>query len=220
MNCIIVKDRIPFNSEQVQTYIKEYNIFNNQKPGIDLDTFKKTFFPHLYLVQDPIDDQEDLEARQVRDAQKLSPSEQKKVVEGRLLKLEAKLKQKFSNCYHHVRKAFLDLDGDYDGYITVEDILKYFGNDPDLNYNDLIKLMIDHDEQKQGKINYSDFSKWFGSAIHCSSGFYFRHDSSKNPNYDMQLQKQERNKGNDKYEAAQALLVGDMEEKILEKIKL
>ena len=36
----------------------------------------------------------------------------------------------------------------------------------------------------------------------------------------MQLQKQERNKGNDKYEAAQALLVGDMEEKILEKIKL
>ena len=92
-----------------------------------------------------------------------------------------------------MRKAFLALDGDYDGYITVEDILKYFGNDQDLNYNDLIKLMIDHDEQKQGRIGYSDFSKWFGNAIHSSSGFYFRHDSKKNPQYDMQLERQERN---------------------------
>ena len=103
------------------------------------------------------------------------------MIEKRLLKLESKLKQKFSNCYESVRKAFLALDGDYDGYITVEDILKYFGNDPDLNYNDLIKLMIDHDENKKGRIGYSDFSKWFGNAIHCSSGFYFRHDSKKNP---------------------------------------
>jgi len=95
-----------------------------------------------------LDDQEDLEARAIRDAQKLTPEDQKKVVENRLLKLESKLKQKFQNCYVSVRKAFLALDGDYDGYITVEDILKYFGNDPDLNYNDLIKLMIDHDEQK------------------------------------------------------------------------
>ena len=36
----------------------------------------------------------------------------------------------------------------------------------------------------------------------------------------MQLERQQRAKGDDKYEAAQALLVGDMEEKILEKIKL
>ena len=115
------------------------------------------------------------------------------MVEKRLLHLESKLKKKFSNCYESVRKAFLALDGDYDGYITVEDILKYFGNDPDLNYNDLIKLMIDHDEQKQGRIGYSDFSKWFGNAIHSSSGFYFRHDSKKNPQYDMQLERQERN---------------------------
>lgn len=96
-------------------------------------------------------------------------------------KLEKKLKLKFSNCYESVRKAFLALDTDYDGYITVEDILKYFGNETDLNYNDLLKLMIDHDTNKRGKIDYSDFSKWFGNAIHMSSGFYFRHDSIKNP---------------------------------------
>ena len=97
------------------------------------------------------------------------------------MKLEFKLKMKFSNCYESVRKAFLALDTDYDGYITVEDILKYFGNETVLNYNELKKLMIDKDTQKRGKINYSDFSKWLGNAIHMSEGFYFRHDSKKNP---------------------------------------
>jgi Ca2+-binding EF-hand superfamily protein len=65
-----------------------------------------------------------------------------------LKKLEDKLKMKFSNCYDSVRKAFLALDTDYDGFITVEDILKYFGNEPDLNYNDLKKIMIDKDSIK------------------------------------------------------------------------
>ena len=39
---------------------------------------------------------------------------------------ENRLKVKFSNCFESVRKAFLTLDQDYDGFITVEDILKYF----------------------------------------------------------------------------------------------
>lgn len=42
----------------------------------------------------------------------------------------------------------MQLDQDFDGFITVEDILKYFGNEPDLNYNDLKKLMVDKDSKK------------------------------------------------------------------------
>ena len=102
------------------------------------------------------------------------------------------------------------LDGDYDGFITVEDILKYLGNDKELNFNDLKKLMIDKDHLHRGKLNYSDFSKWLGSAIHMSEGFYFRHDSIKNPNYEMNIEKQEGRKGKDKLAAAQSLLVGDI----------
>ena len=64
-----------------------------------------------------------------------------------MLKLERHLKTKFSNCYESVRKAFLALDTDYDGFITVEDILKYFGNEKELNYNDLKKLMKDKDSK-------------------------------------------------------------------------
>jgi hypothetical protein len=31
-----------------------------------------------------------------------------------------------------VRKAFLELDSDRDGFVTIEDILKQFGNEKDL----------------------------------------------------------------------------------------
>ena len=80
-----------------------------------------------------------------------------------------------------MRKAFLTLDADYDGFITVEDILKYFENEKDLNFNDLKKLLIDKDHKKLGRLGYMDFSKWLGNSIHLSESFYFRHDSVKNP---------------------------------------
>lgn len=70
---------------------------------------------------------------------------QPRAIEQRLLKLENKLKDKFSNCFESVRKAFLALDSDYDGYITVEDVLKYFGNEKELNFLDLKKLITDKD---------------------------------------------------------------------------
>ena len=152
---------------------------------MNFDSYKKNFFPNQYLVQEDKDDAGDREAHDIRHQLDNHTQEQPHVIQARLHKLEDKLKVKFSNCYESVRKAFLALDQDYDGYITVEDILKYFGNEPDLNYNDLKKIMIDKDSKKQGKIGYSDFSKWLGSAIHMSEGFYFRHDSVKNPFYEM-----------------------------------
>jgi len=34
--------------------------------GISLDDFKKIFFPHLYVVAEGIDDEAELEAKQIR----------------------------------------------------------------------------------------------------------------------------------------------------------
>jgi len=62
-------------------------------------------------------------------------------VKERLQKLEIFLKDKFAKSFVSVRKAFLDLDSDYDGFITVEDLIRYFGNDNDFSYQDMKKLL-------------------------------------------------------------------------------
>jgi len=99
-------------------------------------------------------------------------------------RLEKLLKDRFAN-FDSVRKAFLGLDTDYDGFITVEDILRYFGQDSkEFNYNDLKKLIMEKDSTGKGMLGYADFSKWVGNSIHQSEGFYFRHDSIKNPPYE------------------------------------
>lgn len=120
--------------------------------------------------------------------------------------MEAKIKQKFSNCFHSVRKAFLSLDIDHNGFITVEEFLKFFGNDKDINYADLKKIITDKDSSHQGKLGFTDFSKWLGSSIHMSEGFYFRHDSSKNPIYEMNRVKDKEQAAPYREEAAKSLL--------------
>ena len=44
--------------------------------------------------------------------------------------------------------------------------------------------MKDKDSRKKGCLSYADFSKWMGVVIHQSEGFYFRHDSIKNPPFE------------------------------------
>ncbi len=63
--------------------------------------------------------------------------------------LEDLIKVKFANNWTSVRKAFLDLDSDYDGFVTVEDILRYFGSeDKELDFKDLTKLIVDKDQKR------------------------------------------------------------------------
>ena len=85
------------------------------------------------------------------------------------------------------------LDRDYDGHISVEEVYRYFGNDVEIDFDDLKKLIQDKDSRKIGQVTFTDFSRWLGAAIHQSEGFYFRHDSHKNPIYDVHLRKFEAN---------------------------
>ena len=83
-----------------------------------------------------------------------------------------------------VRKAFLDLDEDFDGYLTAEDFSKLIGGSSSSTKFDysLVKMLLKLRSKSQlEKINYADFSQWVGSVIEPVEGFYFRHDSMKNP---------------------------------------
>ena len=144
LESIIITEKCPFKEDKLQYFFNEQNIFydDSEDSGINYDMFKKVFFPQHYMVQEQADDKEELVAQEAK--KHMEP----KKVKIRLRELEDKLKTKFSSCFESVRKAFLLLDTDYDGFITIEDILKYFGNEKDLNYDDLHKLMVDKDSKK------------------------------------------------------------------------
>jgi len=80
----------------------------------------------------------------------------------KLKSMEKLLKEKLSNNWVSVRKAFLDLDSDYDGFISVEDFAKLVGGSSTFDFN-ILKILIKMKNSGQSQeVNYTDFSKWFG----------------------------------------------------------
>jgi len=128
------------------------------------------------------------------------------------------IKEKFQNCFQKVQKAFLALDSDHDGFIAVEDFMRYLGSDLKIDYDDLKKLIKDKDSKGRGQLSYADFSRWIGSTINQPEGFYFRHDSSKNPQYDSQQTKYHEAVGAFK-KATDPIKQSDLEAKIFTKIQ-
>jgi len=123
---------------------------------------------------------------------KVNPGETNQEIMQKLTKklkdLEFILKRKFENNFVSVRKAFLNLDADHDGYLRPEDFAEFFAKDDErINFGELKKLMMHKDSNKKGYLNYTDFSKWMGSSIQPSAGFYFRHDSSRNEQYEQNM---------------------------------
>lgn len=51
-------------------------------------------------------------------------------------------------------------------------------------------MVKNRDQKKQGKVDFKDFCRWMGTAIEPCEGFYFRHDSVKNPQYENNIRKQ------------------------------
>lgn len=132
------------------------------------------------------------------------------------------LKLKLAMTYVSVREAFLHLDSDYDGFIQVEDILRHFKPEDGIDYYDLKKLMTDKDSKHVGKIGYTDFSRWLGGCIHQTSGFYFRHDSIKNPDFELAEERHAKKFNKEDTQAIIAANLGNHEEletKVMEKMK-
>ena len=81
---------------------------------------------------------------------------------------------------------------------------------------------MEKDSSKQGKLSYTDFSKWVGNCIHSSEGFYFRHDSVKNPFYEDIIKQREQRQSSLVDEATRTVYSmsdEEVEKVILDKIK-
>jgi hypothetical protein len=135
-------DRVKISREDGQLCIKMFNMFNNKDvsrtdvppDGMTFDTFKKTFFPHLCIVVEDNQSDDEKAAKKNKDQLKNNQKMQPEIIEKRIKVLEDMIKQKFANNYVSVREAFLHLDADYDGFITVEDILRHFKPEDKIEY--------------------------------------------------------------------------------------
>ena len=76
--------------------------------------------------------------------------------------------------------------------------------------------MHDKDSKKRGMIDYKDFCRWVGNSIQLSEGFYFRHDSQKNPSFDKN---QLKNEQKDTSKAKESLINSNIEKTVRDKIQ-
>lgn len=186
-----IMGRLRYGRQDVQSCFKMLNLFNHASQaamrdgvpsnGMAYNRFRETFFPQLHILQEENQSDEDREVFEAALEFTQNRETQPEVIEKRIKDLEKHIKAKIANNYFQVRKAFLALDTDFDGFITVEDLLRYMGHNEKVNFDDMKKLIMDKDPTKTGRLGYTEFSKWMGGTIHQTAGFYFRHDSSKNP---------------------------------------
>ena len=131
----------------------------------------------------------------------------------RLVELDSKIKQKFQGNYQLVGKAFLD--NAKDGYLSTEQLIRLFEEaNVHVNRDDFRLLVKIKDSTGRGQLNYSDFSKWLGTSIHPSEGFYFRHDSSMNSEQQFYL----KNKQLKCPDLKVALTIDELEDLVWQKI--
>lgn len=103
--------------------------------------------------------------------------------------LERDLKQKLASNFNSVRKAFLELDDKHIGYITAEEIAKFLGASTQKHFDyTLLEILIKMRTSNLGtRVYYKDFCSWLGSTVEPTEGYYFRHDSMKNPQYELNM---------------------------------
>lgn len=58
LNSLIIS-RIPYTKEEVKEFLKQNNLFSTAEQGLNFDSFKKIFFPQLFLINEEHDSDED-----------------------------------------------------------------------------------------------------------------------------------------------------------------
>lgn len=151
----LINFKLSYTVEEVQKFFKYEKLFSRLADGrMPFELFKKEFFSKSSAVSEAREAQEE----ELQLDQNLDEKTKSDIVVNRMKKIEDLLKEKFSNNWVSIRKAFLDIDMDYDGFITAEDIARQFGKDNQkLDFRDLRTLIKNRDSQRKGKIDFKDF---------------------------------------------------------------
>jgi Ca2+-binding EF-hand superfamily protein len=150
----LLKYKIPYKQDEVKEYFKYEKMFSRLPEGrMNYEAFKKAFFSERF--EEGGDIKKEVEFKLEKNLDEKSKSE---ILINRMMKVERLLKDRFCYYFVSIRKAFLCLDTDYDGFITAEDIARQFGKgDQKLDFRDLRTLVVNRDSKRIGKINYKDF---------------------------------------------------------------
>ena len=209
--------KLPYSKEEIKRFFGYEKLFIRTPDGkMNFECFKKSFFPIRSVGGKGEDNEHDDEINLDTISCDKTKSD---ILVNRMKKIENLLKEKFSNNWTSIRKAFLDIDMDYDGFITAEDIARQFGKDNQkLDFRDLRTLIKNRDSKRKGKIDFKDFCKWMGGAIEPSETFYFRHDSLRNPQYEENMKKQNLSNGENMKLVSDKIMNSNLMKRILDKI--
>lgn len=143
------------SEEQVEDFFKAERIF--QAPPyhtLDLAHFMRIFFPSV-RAEDDYNQLEDLTERSPKSMAALSDTGLRRTpLQERLENVEKLLKEKLHMNYRSARKAFLELDANYDGYVEAKDLAARLMNTASLAEGDLKMLFKLKSTRKDGKLSF------------------------------------------------------------------
>ena len=109
------------------------------------------------------------------------------------------------------------IDENHSGYITAEMLARYLGASKQKNFDfTLLEILIKlNTKGMKTRVTYNDFCAWLGSAIEPTETFFFRHDSKKNPQFEVNLRRNlEKNQPNQ--QAVSGIITqGNLKEKLI-----
>ena len=181
------KFHLDFTEDELHSYFARYSLIDSNG-RLDKAMMAKIYYRHHFRnnFETPglIDAVVSPSANQLNSK---SMNELNTVVSDKLKHIEKILKTKIASNWNQVRRAFLDIDSDYDGYITSMDLFEICGGAFDVEE---IKLLMKYrGADKDYKIDFKKFSSWLGATLTPYEGFFFRHDSLNNPEYSLLMKK-------------------------------
>lgn len=112
-----------YSDQELISYFHRYNLITKEGE-LDKAMMAKVFYGHHFRNNFETPGLVDavMNPKSTKELNTQSFNELNSVISSRLIRIENMIKTKISSNWNQVRKAFLDIDSDYDGFITAKDL--------------------------------------------------------------------------------------------------